>query len=91
MPSDSEAALILVGHLTELNEPISEFVRLRRAENLFPDELAEIQLPVRFIFILLIPHDHYENEAENMGRCMATLMVDEVTIHHHISSPIEWQ
>ncbi len=71
--------MILIGHLEQLSIPLTEFVRLNTAQHLHPD-LPEIPIPVRFLFILLIPHDHYQNEATQIGKCMGALMTDEVRV-----------
>lgn len=81
LPIDSESAVLLVGHVKELSAPISQFVRLRTARLLHP-ELPELPIPLRFVFVLLSPFDHYPSETNILGRTMGSLMVDEVRYYY---------
>ncbi len=78
MPADSEAAMIMMGIVPHLNAPIADFVRFRNPQMFYP-EMPEIELPTRFIFVLLIPEGHpYISVALNIGRAFGSMMVDEV-------------
>ena len=53
LPPGAEASNILVGELSQLDKPISCFIRLQEACML--GDLTEVPVPTRFIFILLGP------------------------------------
>ena len=69
----AEGAVLLVGALACLTNPITAFVRLAKAINM-PNTI-EVSLPVRFLFIMLVPEE-MEVDGREMGRSMATLMVN---------------
>ena len=75
MEVGAEGAVLLVGALPCLTNPITAFVRLAKAINM-PNTI-EVSLPVRFIFILLVPEE-MEMDGREMGRSMATLMVNPI-------------
>lgn len=74
IPKDAEALTVLVGCVDYLEKPAMAFVRL--AEGQVLDNLTEVPLPVRFLFILLSPEnamDYHE-----VGRSISTLMANQV-------------
>ena len=74
IPRDAEACTVLVGCLDYLDKPAMAFVRL--AERQVLENLTEVPLPVRFVFILLGPEgtmDYHE-----VGRSLSTLMSNQV-------------
>nr|XP_022325247.1 anion exchange protein 2-like isoform X2 [Crassostrea virginica] len=76
IPKDAEALTVLVGCVDYLDKPTMAFVRL--AEGQVLDNLTEVPLPVRFLFILLGPEnamDYHE-----VGRSISTLMANQ---HFH--------
>eukprot|EP00105_Crassostrea_gigas_P004976 XP_011418394.2 PREDICTED: anion exchange protein 2-like isoform X3 [Crassostrea gigas] len=76
IPKDAEALTVLVGCVDYLEKPAMAFVRL--AEGQVLDNLTEVPLPVRFLFILLGPEnamDYHE-----VGRSISTLMANQ---HFH--------
>ncbi|CAG9828273.1 unnamed protein product [Diabrotica balteata] len=75
IPPGSEASNILVGGVGFLEKPILAFIRLSRAAML--EELTEVPVKTRFIFILLGPVAAATSYHEN-GRAMASLFSDEV-------------
>ena len=75
MEDGAEGAVLLVGVLPCLASPITAFVRLAKAINM-PNTI-EVSLPVRFLFVLLVP-EQMEVDGREMGRSMATLMVNPV-------------
>ncbi|XP_050497352.1 electroneutral sodium bicarbonate exchanger 1-like [Diabrotica virgifera virgifera] len=78
IPEGTEASNILVGGVESLEKTIVAFVRLSEAVML--DELTEVPVKSRFIFILLGPlgPKSAENGFHEIGRAMAALMSDEV-------------
>ena len=70
----TEATAVLVGPLVNLKEPLLAFVRLKEATKL--GNLLEVNLPVRFIFIVLGPTSASLNYHE-IGRSIATLMSNQ--------------
>jgi len=66
---------IMVGEVEELTSNLCAFVRLRDTNGL--GNITEVDLPTRFMFILLVPKAHLEPAIE-AGRCMGALMTDEV-------------
>ena len=76
IPAGAEASNILVGDVDCLTTPLYAFIRLQKA-TLF-DDITEVPVPTRFMFILLgPPGDHQKNH--EIGRSIATLMSDEVS------------
>ncbi|KAK3083355.1 hypothetical protein FSP39_020709 [Pinctada imbricata] len=77
IPKDAEAITVLVGCVDFLDKPAMAFVRL--AKGIVLDNLTEVPLPVRFLFILLGPEkggmDYHE-----VGRSISTLMSNQ---HFH--------
>ena len=73
LPEDSEGALVLVGTLDIIEEPLTAFVRLAEG-TIMPDGL-EIPIPVRFIFLLLTPKSSKISiDCHEVGRSFSTLM-----------------
>ncbi|KAK6165534.1 hypothetical protein SNE40_022447 [Patella caerulea] len=74
IPTGSEASTVLVGTVDFLQKPVMAFVRL--SEGRFLENLTEVPLPVRFVFILLGPEksgmDYHE-----VGRSLSTLMTNQ--------------
>jgi hypothetical protein len=79
LPSSSEVANILVGHVTFLSEPIIVFLRLEKAVQF--EDMSEIAAPTRFLFVYLGPPPASATikEYEEIGRAAATLLTDKVT------------
>ncbi|XP_055327038.1 electroneutral sodium bicarbonate exchanger 1-like isoform X4 [Sitodiplosis mosellana] len=71
----TEANSILIGEAEFLDKTISGLLRLKRASIL--GDLNEVQIPTRFLFILLGPVGSHDRHRE-VGRAMATLMSDEI-------------
>lgn len=74
IPVDAQGSSILVGEVDFLEQPAIAFVRL--AEGVLIPSLIEVNIPVRFIFILLGPKkaniDYHE-----VGRSISTLMANQ--------------
>ncbi|XP_063998029.1 electroneutral sodium bicarbonate exchanger 1-like [Pogoniulus pusillus] len=75
IPVAAEACSVLVAELDSLQQPVVAFVRLAQAV-LLPG-LTQVPVPTRFLFVLLGPAGKAQQYHE-VGRCMATLMTDEV-------------
>ncbi|NXS41306.1 S4A4 protein, partial [Balaeniceps rex] len=75
VPPGAEAAHVAVGEVEFLEKPFTAFIRLRRGVAL--GSLAEVDLPSRFLFILLGPRAKVKAYHE-VGRAMATLLTDEL-------------
>ncbi|NXR13015.1 S4A10 protein, partial [Semnornis frantzii] len=75
IPSGAEACSVLVGELDSLQQPFAAFVRLAQAVLL--SGLPQVPIPTRFLFVLLGPAGKGQQYQE-VGRSMATLMMDEV-------------
>uniref|UniRef100_A0A915Q5V1 Anion exchange protein n=1 Tax=Setaria digitata TaxID=48799 RepID=A0A915Q5V1_9BILA len=73
----TEGAAVMAGIFNGIDRPVSAFLRLDKAKVFFPD-LPNIPVPLRFIFVLLNPHDHYDNETRGIGRTMGALFSDEI-------------
>ncbi|XP_072180717.1 electroneutral sodium bicarbonate exchanger 1-like isoform X2 [Diadema setosum] len=76
IPPGAEASNVLVGEVDFLSRPIIAFVRLRTAVSL--GDLTEVPIPTRFLFILLGPQSSETKRYHEIGRCVATLMSDQV-------------
>ena len=74
LPEKSESTTVLVGSVNYLKHPISIFVRL--AEGCLLGNLMEVNVPVRFLFVLLGPEDE-QNKYHETGRSMAAMMSDK--------------
>ncbi|XP_035988817.1 anion exchange protein 2a isoform X2 [Fundulus heteroclitus] len=77
IPERAEATVILVGSVGFLDQPSVVFVRLQEAVLL--DSVLEVSIPVRFLFLLLVPPSS-NMDYQQMGRSIATLMSDK---HFH--------
>ncbi|TRY86238.1 hypothetical protein DNTS_026411, partial [Danionella cerebrum] len=75
IPQDAEASNVLIGEVDFLDKPFVAFVRLAEAATL--GGLTEVPVPTRFIFVLLGPGGKTKSYNE-IGRAMATLMVDDL-------------
>ncbi|XP_076087744.1 electrogenic sodium bicarbonate cotransporter 1-like [Mytilus galloprovincialis] len=75
IPDGAEVMNVMVGEVEELTDNLCAFVRLREAKDL--GKITEVDLPTRFLFILLVPKAHLEPAIE-AGRCMGALMTDEI-------------
>ena len=74
IPKGAEASNILVGSLDCLEAPVMAFVRLEEAVVI--EDLCEVDIPTRFIFILLGQRDN--TNYYQIGRSVSTLMSDEI-------------
>ena len=75
IPVGAESMAVLVGAVDFLDREVTAFIRLSSGRHL--DNVIEVPLPVRFIFILLGPPSapiHYHE----VGRSIATLMANKV-------------
>ncbi|KAJ8957007.1 hypothetical protein NQ318_012174 [Aromia moschata] len=74
IPAGAEGSAVLVGEVDFLEQPAIAFIRL--AEGVIIPSLFEVNIPVRFIFILLGPKvpnmDYHE-----VGRSISTLMANQ--------------
>lgn len=70
IPDGSEAASVLVGHLTFLDAPTIAFVRLAQGVPL--TNVTEINIPIRFLFVLLGP-SNADLDYHEVGRSISTL------------------
>ncbi|VEL31676.1 unnamed protein product [Protopolystoma xenopodis] len=77
VPPGAETSNILVGETDFLSTPLIVFLRLKEA--ILLDGMTEVPVPTRFIFILLGTPGNAAKYKE-IGRSMATLMSDEVSI-----------
>ncbi|GFN95656.1 Anion exchange protein [Plakobranchus ocellatus] len=75
IPKGSEASTVLVGKVDFLKKPAMAFVRL--AEGQYLDNLTEVPLPVRFLFILLGPDTKGSMDYHEVGRSLSTLMSNQ--------------
>ena len=69
--------MTMVGALESLNEPLVGFVRLAHA--VVMPNLMEIQIPVRFIFVLLTPFPSLTMDCHEIGRAFSALMSNKVS------------
>ncbi|XP_026074883.1 electrogenic sodium bicarbonate cotransporter 4-like [Carassius auratus] len=75
IPRDAEASNFLIGEVDFLEKTFVAFVRLSQAATL--GGLTEVPVPTRFLFVLLSP-DGKTKSYNEIGRAMATLMVDDL-------------
>ncbi|OPL21060.1 hypothetical protein AM593_04931, partial [Mytilus galloprovincialis] len=75
IPPGSEVMNIMVGEVEGLMGNLCAFVRLQTASDI--GMITEVDLPTRFLFILLVPKGNLE-PAEEAARCMGTLITDDV-------------
>ena len=71
----AEGCTVLVGENYQIPEITSCFVRLKEA--IVVPHLMEINIPIRFLFVMVGP-ENSKNQFHEIGRCMATLMADAV-------------
>lgn len=74
IPKGSEVCNIMVGELDELSDPLLGFIRLKEARLL--EGISEVKLPTRFVACIFGPPG-FKN-AKEVGRCIATMMTDDV-------------
>ncbi|XP_064598631.1 electrogenic sodium bicarbonate cotransporter 1-like isoform X2 [Liolophura sinensis] len=75
IPKGSEVANILVGEVESLRQKIVVFARLDEAKVL--GDITEVNLPTKFMFVILGPKG-FQSKYTEMGRAMATMAVDEI-------------
>ena len=71
IPKGAEASNILVGEVDFLEKPLSAFIRLQEATIL--GDLTEVDVPTRFLFVLLGPfvsnfYQHVISQSSFIGR-----------------------
>lgn len=78
LPRGCESANILVGQVDFLKEPVLAFVRLSSLSVM--GDLTEVDVPLRFLLLILGPPPNETNiwEMQEMGRAMAALLNDKV-------------
>lgn len=74
IPVGAQGSSILVGEVDFLEQPATAFIRL--AEGVIIPSLIEVNIPVRFIFILLGPTQNNVDYHE-IGRSISTLMANQ--------------
>ncbi|CAH1786645.1 unnamed protein product, partial [Owenia fusiformis] len=70
IPSDALGATVLVAGVDFMEEPIAVFIRF--SESRYVPELTEVDVPLKFAFVLLGPIDS-ESVYKEVGRSMGTL------------------
>ena len=75
IPAGSEVSTVLVGQVEYMQRPALAFVRLSQGR--FLENLTEVPLPVRFVFVLLGPENSGMDYHE-VGRSISTLMSNQV-------------
>lgn len=75
IPANAQATTVMVGAHDKLSCTISAFVRLAGGCDL--GNFAEVNIPVRFMFVLLGPEDGRIDYHE-VGRSISTLMSDKI-------------
>ncbi|XP_003728893.2 sodium bicarbonate cotransporter 3 isoform X2 [Strongylocentrotus purpuratus] len=76
IPAGAEASNVLVGEVDFVEKPMVAFIRLNEGKVL--SEITEVPIPTRFVFLLLGPPTTDKKKYREIGRCMATLMTDDV-------------
>lgn len=74
IPKGSEVCNIMVGELEDLHTPILGLIRLKEARLL--EGISEVKLPTRFVACIFGPRGF--TNAREVGRCIATMMTDDV-------------
>ena len=83
VPDGSETANILVGEVEDLTEPILGLIRLQKS--LLLENITEVPVPSRFIIVIMGPpvaNIGPKKQYQEIGRCLATLLADEVRNCH---------
>jgi hypothetical protein len=80
IPKDSHVANIMVGEVEDLPSRVMGFMRLKEPR-LLQNDLSEVNIPTRFVFFCLGRRGE-EDELVEFGRCMGTMMVDEVCLQN---------
>ncbi|XP_063698255.1 electroneutral sodium bicarbonate exchanger 1-like [Culicoides brevitarsis] len=73
LPEGMEACAILSGEIKGLVKPICVFIRLKNA--IIMNELVEVAIPTRFVFIYLTNHDG-DTSSNDIGRAFGALITD---------------
>ncbi|XP_018336032.1 band 3 anion transport protein isoform X2 [Agrilus planipennis] len=74
IPIDAQATSVLVGEVDFLEQPAIAFVRL--AEGIIIPSFLEVNIPIRFMFILL-GTKNFNLDYHEIGRSIATLMANQ--------------
>ena len=77
IPAGSEVSTVLVGQVDYMVRPALAFVRLAKGQ--FLENLTEVPLPVRFVFVLLGP-ENAGMDYHEVGRSISTLMSNQVLV-----------
>ena len=80
MPKNCEAANVLVGQVSFVSDVLMVFCRLKNPSVM--TDLTEVDVPTRFIFVVLGPKTSSDSNAiwkySEVGRAMASLLNDKV-------------
>ncbi|KAL5007310.1 hypothetical protein ScPMuIL_016116, partial [Solemya velum] len=78
IPKDAQVAHLMVGAIDHLERTLVAFVRFKEPRDI--GDISEVSFPSRFVFFCLgRSEDEYsENELIETGRCMGTVLVDEI-------------
>ena len=74
MSQDAEACAVMIGVVDFLDRPVMGFIRLHKSQMI--DDMVEVQMKVRFVFVLLGPKNDNIDYLE-IGRCIGTLMTNK--------------
>ena len=72
----TEGTMTLVGSLDTIKKPLVGLIRL--AHGTVMPNLMEVQIPVRFIFVLFTPAGSVSMDCHEIGRAFSTLMSNKV-------------
>ena len=79
LPKNCEVANLLVGQMEGIDETLMAWVRLEHAATM--GDLTEVELPTRFLFVVLSPTTAAKNqiwEDSEVARSVAALLCDQV-------------
>ena len=74
LPETSESTTVLVGSVSSLERHAAAFVRL--GHGCYLGNLMEVNVPVRFLFVLLVPENE-QTRCKEIGRSIAAMMSDK--------------
>ena len=79
VPVGAHAAHVLVAKIDKLPSPMVCLMRME--DPVLLEGVTEVSLATKYMFLVLgPPQEAYEDQYKEIGRCMATLLCDEVCL-----------
>uniref|UniRef100_A0A5K3EF53 HCO3_cotransp domain-containing protein n=1 Tax=Mesocestoides corti TaxID=53468 RepID=A0A5K3EF53_MESCO len=77
LPRHSESCNIMIGRLKCLTKPLFLLVRILNEQTTNITGLVEVDVPLRFVLLLITPSSSEEKDLHQIGRCFASMLNDQ--------------